>query len=219
MYRKIKNNFISLIPTLFWIIFLLLIVDFADARPGGGQSYSDDSNYSSGSSDDDYGNDNNYTYDYENNNGSREYSNTEDWLYGILTVLMVLSFIFFKIYIKIKEKRNKLIILSNPTPKNYLTNTEKNIIAINELTAIDSNFSKTLFIDFVSSVFTKYYAWQGTKEFDNLKPFLRENIFFDAKTFPLRYCEIVIGSINISGITLFSDSHTILVTINANYTF
>ena len=221
MKSTLFKNHIYLIIAGFLLIFVFNTITIAPifARPGGGHSYSNDSNSSSSSSSSSSSGsstDSDYSYDSNSNTGSSSGRSCPICFFafaGLVIVLVVLK--------KIKEKKDKLKrIASMPTRCNFQKKTEiiENKLAI--LKKSDPNFSKTLFLDFVTSIFTKYYAWLDKEEFKNLYPFLSKSEIKIANNSKIKkhVSNIVIGSINITEIEIEEGVQSITVIIDANYT-
>ncbi len=236
-----RKSIIKSILSVFAIISLALILtnslspELTYARPGGGHSYKNNSSSSSSSNSSSSSSSNSSTYssedddDYYDNMDYADFDNddmpTPKWVDVVMAIIiwfipvvlgiLVVAFPILYVVKKIQASRN---IGSSPTPKNIKRRNKKIEKAIIELKKTDANFSKTLFIDFVASIYTKYYAWQGTRKFNYLVPFFTEFDHAYTKKTASTYSEIVIGSINITEVKLNSEVETILVEIQSNYT-
>ncbi|MGB0521499.1 MAG: TIM44-like domain-containing protein [Flammeovirgaceae bacterium] len=86
----------------------------------------------------------------------------------------------------------------------------------------DPGFSKVLFLDFVSSVYHKYYAFQGKKHLKDLKPFLSEEVegelAHELEKGNVSHTEIVIGAMHVIDVLDLPNLDGIAVDIEANYT-
>jgi len=192
----------------FAIIFffaLLFIPELLHARPGGGHSYSGGGSSGGG--------------------GGDGIAGLIIWLLLSLppeiSIPLVIIIIIFYYYSKRKDAKGGQTISSAPTHTNKFNDNRLTENRIEELKTTDPNFSRLLFIDFVSSVYHKYYSYLGKKEFKDLKPFFAGRLWDNATKDGYNQrniSEIVIG--NISLITVFeSGEYTgITVDINSNYT-
>ncbi len=210
--QNIKNNkkltiFIILTSILTILFFLSpLGIELANARPGGGHSYS-----GGGSS----------------SNGGGGGGDIGFLIYLIFTKLppqvsipLVIGIIVFRIIIMKRRERESKTIISSPGVHAIMNRSEENEREIARLKSYDPNFSKVLFLDFVSSIYNKFYTWYGTKDFKNLSPFF-SNTEIQSSIHLLNkrtVNEIVIGSIKISEINNLETVTGISVDIEANYT-
>ena len=243
-----KNSVYLIIVGLFTFVLLTyFMADVAPARPGGGHSYkkkksssrsrnsSRSSSHSSGNSssysndddddEDDDDNDNSsgseYVFDWENIDYEDEFaeidsSNNDKVIAFLMAVVFFGSFIAFAVY---DGKRNKRKILSTkPTVKNKRVRYKRNINNLSKLRKNDPNFSQTLFLDFASSLFAKYKSLLGKKEFLSLAPFVNAKDIEYSEAYLETISEVVIGSINVSKISIKNKVQTITVEIDANYT-
>lgn len=218
-----------------------ITVDTVSARPGGGHSYkkskkkSRSNSYSSDkksssnsyydrdtdSDDDSESEEEAYVFDWENIDYEFEFSNDNSsgankaWIF----LVFVVFFGSFYAFMKYKEKeRKKQQLVSKPTPENKRRKIKRTINNLSKLMLADPNFSQTLFMDFVSSVFTKYKSLLGEKEFVNLAPFVSPDDIEYAESYPEKVSEVVIGSASITNITIKNNIQNIFVEIDANYT-
>ncbi len=204
-----KNNsklFKILLYSLFIIAIVLiispLIVEPLQARPGGGNSYS-----GGGGS----------------GGGDGVALDLIIWLILSLPpeISVPLIIIIIVVYIIYKRKNaNNPIINSAPTYENRSISIANIDTQIDKLKTADANFSKILFLEFISNLYNKYYFYQNKKEFKNLAPFLSEHLIKEVENKQVRqdFSEIVIGSINISVVSFYQTSTAITVDIDANYT-
>jgi len=196
-------RFISIIAVI--LLALIILPELANARPGGGHSYSGGNSGSGGDGGDLVG-----LIFYILMSLPPEISIP---LVIIIIVLYALS--------KRKQKASSQTIASVPTYQNRNSNTISMDSRIENFKDSDPNFSNILFIDFVSSIYSKYYSYYSRKEFNNLKPFLSGHIFENgARVQPNSriVSENVIGNINIVSINENQQSATITTDISANYT-
>lgn len=191
--------------TIIFFFALLFIPELLQARPGGGHSYSGGGSSGGG--------------------GGDGIAGLIIWLLLELppeiSIPLVILIIVFYYYSKRKKKRAGQTISSAPTHTNKFNEHRQIENKIEELKTTDPNFSRLLFLDFVSSVYHKYYSYLGKKEFKDLKPFLSNRIWDNATKDGYNQqdvSEIVIG--NISFVAIFeSNEYTgITVDINSNYT-
>jgi len=185
---------------------VLLFPVFLVARPGGGQGYSG-GGYGGG---------------YSGGGGSG------DLIFALLYLLppevsipiIVLIVIFF--VFKHNNKRNDEFSFSSHQPSYYgnLTTFTSITQQIAMLRGIDPNFSRILFLDFVSSLYIKFYAYQNDKkQLTTLTPFFDKALldkFLKERT-SFKISEIVIGGLYIERINI-KDTTDILVRFKSNMT-
>ncbi len=199
----------------FFKIFLITLLSFTAvavlARPGGGHSYS------GGGSGGGFG-----SY------GGGGFGGDAGLLYILFSVLppeisVPLLIIFFA-YIAFKNNNSseKKLTFTSHEP-NYYTNLNQfsNITRqIAQLRAKDPNFSRVLFLDFVSSLYNKFYAYQNDKKLlSSLNPFFDPGFFRQILNEKTAYniSEIVIGGMFIEKISV-QDKTRIYVRIKSNMT-
>ena len=210
---------------LIFLVIAALQPEASYARPGGGHSYSSTKKKSSSSSKSTYSTNNassekksSYWDDVEVDK-NRDVSDVDlpDWIAYAILIVIVIVLAWIGINSLLEKNRNKTLVSA---PSKVDIKEKQAIIAANlrRIKAKDPNFSNTLFFDFVSSIFTKYYALHGTKEFKNLSPYLtpEEIIKHDKRKTKKEHTEIVIGSMNIN--TVYPGTTLISVDIAANYT-
>lgn len=202
-----KNNKLIIKTILLSSILLLiffLIPELAAARPGGGHSYSGGSNGGGGG----------------------------DGIAGLVIYLLlslppeisiplIIIIIVFYYLSKRKKSQSNVSVASVPTRQNRSNEFYELQSKIEQLKAADPNFSKMLFLDFVTSAYYKYYSLFSKKEFTNLRPFLSQHIYDNAARIAPNsrtISEIVIGNINIVAVFESSAYMAITVDIDANYT-
>lgn len=187
------------------LIFLLNITfqESSYARPGGGDSYSNSSNSSGHSSTTD------------SDHGVSGGGNMNPVL-GLIIFIALFGAFFY--HYKKERKNSKLISKANQVIKQRKI-AEKNAV-IEKFKATDSNFSKTLFLDFVAEIFNKFYSWVYQPEFKNLAPYLPAIQIEESKKLSGKavFSEIVIGAINIIEIKEDKDKQKIIADIEANLT-
>lgn len=205
MRQKNKNIIFFSIIVLFTIVFILL-PEFAIARPGGGHSYSGGGSSGGGGGGGD--------------------------LIGILIYLIfsllppyisiplvIILIIGYSIY----QKRNNTSdsqIVSKPTYAVQNQSVAFNAKQIHNLKTVDANFSRVLFVDFVSSLFIKFQAFKySPKDLKTINPFFSASLLKSFKNNPnISVNEIVVGGISILQILQKPEAVQIVVEINANYT-
>jgi len=208
-----KNLFIKILKLvndnkfLLILIVLLMLPTLADslyARPGGGSSYSGGGGSGGGGGGD---------------IGILIYLLFE-LLPPYISIPLIIIILIVRWRLKKRNKGNSHTVSSAPTHQirqSEVAHTEEDILLLkNE----DFNFSKTLFLDFAASIFTKYYTWFGHESFRNLSPYLTKGEIQKSKasTQKQQISEIVIGSISISEIQPYPTVIGIAVDIDANFT-
>lgn len=205
--RKNKINIFILVSLVLTIILLLNPFGFEIfARPGGGHSYS-----GGGSS----------------GGGGGGGDGIGMLIYLIFEVLppqisipLVIGIIVIRFYIARRNMSESETVVATPGVQATMNRNYGIEQSIEQLTQLDPNFSKVLFLDFVASIFNKYYTWYGSKEFKNLSPYFDEIEIQKSKNLRNEQFvnEIVIGSMRISEINLMKSLTGIAVDIEANYT-
>ncbi len=203
---KLKNKkLVFFLGLLFFAIFFIILPQTALARPGGGHSYSGGGGGGGGGGD----------------------------LIGLLIYLIIyllppyisipliiILFIGYKIYLN-KEKKTGHQVVSTPTYAVKSQSVAATMQQIHSLKSTDPNFSRILFIDFVSSLYVKFQAYKYTpKQLKSIKPFIDKSIIdsFANKALNTVVNEIVIGAIDIMQIAQTAQATQITVQIKANYT-
>ncbi|HES59969.1 MAG TPA: hypothetical protein ENO18_06000, partial [Caldithrix sp.] len=203
--KTIKFLSYSVVISVIFLIAFLFIPDLMYSRPGGGHSYSSGSSGNSG--------------------GGDGIANLIIWILLSLSpeisIPLVILIIVVYYYKNKRKSGSKQTISSSPTYQNKSNEYQRAENQIDNLKNSDPNFSKTLFLDFVSSLYNKYYTYFGKSEFKNIKPFLFKNIW-DNSTKNINQQssinEIVIGNINIISVFEGGDYTSIAVDIKSNYT-
>ncbi|MEI7994541.1 MAG: TIM44-like domain-containing protein [Methylococcaceae bacterium] len=206
--------------TLLLVLMLMLggltCQNLAQARPGGGHS-SSSSSFSHGSSGSGFSSGSHSGGFYA---GGGSYSGDEHPMSSLLSL-----FVFFIIVMAIMIIVNN--IKSNPqafTARPTLVNRTQQQNRIEEQLALlktsDANFSSILFLDFVHSLYSKFYSYSTHPEFSYLSPFLSAELqqhFQQAGEWTVN--EVVINGIKWLEInTQGSETESISVDIDANYT-
>ena len=206
--------------TLLLVLMLMLggltCQDLAQARPGGGHS-SSSSSFSHGSSGSGFSS-GGYSSGFYADGGA--YSGNEHPM-SSLSALLVFFIIVMVIMIIVNN------ITSTPqtfTARPTLVNRTQQQNKIEEQLALlklsDANFSSILFLDFVHSLYSKFYSYSTHPEFSYLSPFLSAELqqhFQQAGQWTVN--EVVINGIKWLEInTQGSETESISVDIDANYT-
>jgi len=198
---------------LFYFSLILLIVlaispffiESALARPGGGNSYSGGGGGGSGGG------------------GGDGIASLIIYLIMMLPpeISIPLVIIVLIIYVISKRKAQKNpTITSTPTFENRSANIAGTQMSLDSFRQSDPNFSKVLFLEFVSSLFHKFYNLQNSNDYSTITPFVNDNIIQALKNQKVKrqVNEIVIGSLYISNISQMQDIVAITVDLEANYT-
>lgn len=200
------------------IILVLLLcampwLDMAQARPGGGHSSSGHSSSSSHSS---------FSHgssSYSSPYSSGNYSRGTPIAIGPFGLLIGLMFAIMVILLL-----NKLGNIQSLSSKPTLINKKRQHSAIKDqleaLKQSDPNFSGILFLDFVHSLYSKFYSYSTHPEFSYLSPFLSAELqlHFQQAT-PWTINEVVINGIQWQAInTQGAETESIGIVIDANYT-
>ncbi len=207
--KRNSHIFLVTISTFLLALFIITSTTPAFGRPGGGHSYSGGGSSSSSSS--------------YNSNSSSDYSTASSGeistfgmvllaIFGVLSVCSVIYEIVGK-----AKKRNLLV--AKPTISFKGKNSKIKEQKITDLYKIDPNFSRVLFIDFVSSLYVKYKSFMhNSKNLKTISPFFNKNIITKVNDTQTTINEIVIGGISILKIEEKKDTINILLEINSNYT-
>ncbi len=206
--------------TILLVLMLMLgglaCLNLAQARPGGGHS-SSSSGFSHGSSGSGFSSG---SYNSGYYAGGNAYSGNEHPM-SSLSALLVFCIIVVAINIVLKN------ITSPPqayTARPTLVNRTRQQNGIKGqlvlLKQSDSNFSSILFLDFVHSLYTKFYSYSTKPEFSYLSPFLSTELQHHfQQAGPWTVNEVVINGIKWLEInTQGSETESISVDIDANYT-
>ena len=224
---RLKHVFL-IIALSFFTLFIINLITLKEiqARPGGGHSYkkkSSSSNSNSSNSSNSNSSNSDYSYNTDDDEYSESYSSyggesPYDWI-GVLFVLTIICIPVLFVVIQHFIKKRKQIS-SIPTEEINRRKNKRLEKALNNLKKADPNFSKTVFLDFASSIYTKHKLWYGKKEFNNLRSYISNKEYELLTKKPVIYnnTEVVIGSIDISKIYLSAEKQQIVVEIDANYT-
>ena len=189
-------------------------IDFAEARPGGGHSS--------------FGHGSPFSYEPSSPN-SFSYQPSISPQYGYVNGIAIsnspMAMMFFLllmiiIIVVLKNQNNIQSYTSEPTPFNKLELQNKLNHEITLLKQRDPNFSKILFLDFIHSLYCKFYSYSTHPEFSYLSPFLSIELqqhFQQADTWVVN--EIVINAISWQEVnTQDNEIESICLVIDANYT-
>jgi len=187
----------------------------AEARPGGGHSSSGHHSSSSHSSSS-HGSFSHGSYSSHgtSSHSSRPMSNEE----LVIFLIIVIVFILIKMMEKMRNEASSLASMPTPIIRARRQDQVKQQMAL--LKQSDQNFSGILFLDFVHSLYSKFYSYSTHPEFRYLSPFLSADLqrHFD-QAGPWTITEVVINGIKWQEInTEDQDSETICLVIDANYT-
>lgn len=192
-----------------------------EARPGGGSSYRSGGSRSSGG--------------YRSSGGSYRRSSSSGGyrssggvytgstgLFDLIITIMIIIFIV-SLILKFKGALNKqtsmAFTISGDTYERVKVRNDQIHEKIEQLKQSDPDFSKVLFLDFVNSLYNKFYTYLNENKINTLKPFISESIINDARmSYKGKINEVVIGSINIVLMTSDEINDYITVDIDANYT-
>ncbi|MCQ2974350.1 MAG: Tim44 domain-containing protein [Bacteroidales bacterium] len=200
---------LSIALTFIAILFLIIgLPEMAFARPGGGHGFHG-GGHSGG-----------YSGGHSSGGGDLAYILFYCLInYPIPTIIVIiLSFIIYKIMTKDTDYDS---VSSKPTSTNTFQNKSKMTVELNKLYSTDKNFSKPIFLDFASLLYTRYYQSIGKDDLSQINPFFKVEINKWDKYY---ITEIVIGSANIIEISTDKDSTTgkgitkIVVQYIGNYT-
>jgi len=206
-YLKDKDLIYKIISLsiLLCIIFFVL-PEMAWARPGGGHSYSGGSGSGGGGG------------------GGGDAGMIIYLLLSLppeISIPLVIIILVFYWMSKRRKQSNNQSVSSVPTYQNKSNELHQIESKIENLKKSDPNFSRVLFLDFVTSMYYKYYSNFSKKEFKDLKPFLADDVYQNAAKVPpysRSIDEIVIGNINLVSIYESNVALTITADINSNYT-
>ncbi|WP_347986715.1 TIM44-like domain-containing protein [Methylomonas sp. AM2-LC] len=208
------------------ILLILLIaigscgwLDIAQARPGGGHSSSSSSSsHSSSGSGFSWG-----SHSGSNTSGfSSGSSNSEEITHPMssLLALVIVIIIVVAIVIVLKNMSRSQTFVVMPTLENR---SRQQLGVAQQLTLLkqsDANFSGILFLDFVHSLYSKFYSYSTHPEFSYLSPFLSVDLqqHFQQNA-PWQINEVVINGIKWLEYTKQgTEMESLSVHIDANYT-
>ncbi len=199
-----KQHFIKIFSILGLICLVaFLMLYFADdsfARPGGGHGHH--GGYSRGSG--------GYRGSYSGGYGGGVFILGDSWWIWLIIIVV------YYVIKSIASKDEQETISSAPTTKNITTSSSDINSKLAQLIEIDPNFSKPIFLDFVSVLFTKFHYYAGEGQVQKLTPFFEGDLQNWEK---YTISELSIASVRISDVELHQDGfNSILVTIDADYT-
>ncbi len=186
--------------------FVMTISFLVIARPGGGHSFSSGRSFGGG-----YGG-------YGGGGGDIL------WILYLLPpeisiplVIIIVLFVMFR-----RQSRSEdFTMVSAPTAYNVVNNNISIARQIAAIKALDHNFSRVLFLDFVASLYTKFYVYQSDKKrLSALNPFFDASLLsrFIQDKVPLKVSEIVIGGMRIEKVAITGEVIKIFVRIKSNMT-
>ncbi|MEQ1529469.1 MAG: TIM44-like domain-containing protein [Methylococcales bacterium] len=196
----------------------------AQARPGGGHSSSGHSSGGSRSGSRSSGGSSwsgststyrsNWGNSYSSRGGTAVSMSEAEFFFALLMVAILII-----VLINLRRGGGQSVY-SAPTVmiKNWHSDQLANDFA--ELQAIDPNFSKVLLLDFVHSLYTKFYSYRGKSEFSYLTPFLAAELQNNepAPLVQATIDEVVINAIHWQELKLSNPQQDSLVlVVDANY--
>lgn len=209
--------------TLLLVLLLLLggavCADLALARPGGGHSSSSSGFSSHGSSGSGFSSGGYSGGGGSFNGGGIGYVGNEHPMSSPV-VLIVFIILLIVIVIVLRNMLSTQSFTAAPTLDNHLKQQKAIQQQLASLKQCDANFSGILFLDFVHSLYSKFYSYSTHPEFSYLSPFLSEELqqHFRLST-PWTVNEVVINGIKWLEInTQGSETDSISLDIDANYT-
>ncbi len=200
---------------LIWLLLLGLVTCFnvTEARPGGGHSSSGHSSSSGSYSSPSYGS---FSYNPSFSSGYNNGVSVNTNPAGLVFFLIILIIII--IILKNKTAPQPFVAAPTAINRSRQQNSLKNELDL--LKQSDPNFSAILFIDFVHSLYTKFYSYSTHPEYSYISPFLSTELqqHFE-KAAPWTVNEIVINGIRWETIsTQGTETESISLVIDANYT-
>lgn len=235
----------KLFNTIFLLLSLIVINHsffelYADARPGGGSSfrssrsrssYSSSSSRRSSSSSSSWGSSSYKSKSYSSGSyGSKSYSSGSTLPYAassssadsdidfddFIGFLIFVGVVIFIIYVIVQGAKGAFGLAKQTFVATGMQELETS--NIDKIKSEDPNFSRIVFIDFVNSLYTKYYHSFGDKKLtDNLKPYISSFGITNAMSRQEKVHSVVIGSINIIASSINDRKTSITVEIDSNY--
>ncbi len=203
----------GIILVLVLLLSTLSCLDLAQARPGGGHSSAGHGSSSpSGSS-------SSGSFSYNRSYSSGNYSTGTP--VQVKPVSLVISLLFvIVLIILLKRLENRQVFTAAPTAVNRAAQQQKIKSGLESLKQSAPNFSGILFLDFVHSLYGKFYSYSTHPEFSYLSPFLSAELqqhFRQAQPWTIN--EVVINGIRWQEInTQDIEIESICLVIDANYT-
>ncbi|MCX7098845.1 MAG: TIM44-like domain-containing protein [Methylococcales bacterium] len=202
------------------LVALMLVLLFglatAQARPGGGHS-SHSFSHSSSSSHRSSGSSHSYSGGSYNSGNTIRFSQP---LPPLLVIVLLIIILIVVITINKQINSQQQSFIARPTDENRSLQQSVLKAQLDRFKQTDTNFSGILFLDFVHSLYSKFYSYSTHPEFTYLSPFLSTELqqHFQGAG-PWTVNEVVINGIkwlevNSQG----SETDTISVDIDANYT-
>jgi predicted lipid-binding transport protein (Tim44 family) len=210
---KIKKYITTILLLIFFGAgFYNFTIKESDARPGGGSSFRS-SRGSSGSSfkgSSSFGS-------RRSSSGRYHYSTNVSGSTFALIFFIILFIIILFICIVASSRNKPQVIISNNSVGKKRTKQKIND-DIENLKKRDPDFSRIVFLDFVNSLYHKFYFYHGKPEITNLTPFISETLLKTASANTgINISEVVIGSIDLISVSEQADYDVITVEIDANY--
>ncbi len=199
---------------LVWVLLLSAVswLDLAQARPGGGHS-------SSGHSSSSHSSRPSGSFSSGRSYSSGNYSTGRPVHISPIGWVMVLLFII-GVIILLKRLEKIQVVTAAPTAANRAAQQQKTSAELVLLKQSDPNFSGILFLDFVHSLYSKFYSYSTHPEFSYLSPFLSTELqqhFQQAQSWTVN--EVVINGIRWQEInTQDIEIESICLVLDANYT-
>ncbi len=205
---KLKTHTGILLP-LVGILLLLLVGVEALARPGGGSSFGGGSSGGGGSFGGGGG-------DGGDGLGAIIYLLIE---YPQIGVPVLIIFIAYKVYSNRKNPKGEVnTARTKATRTNHIQRVNKHLRSYQHT---DPHFSKTIFLDFVHHLYYQYHHWRGQPEFNQLAPFIEQNLLAQEirqSGSDLKVSELVIANLAVTNLQSRGHFDSITVEIESNYT-
>lgn len=220
--KKYIKYFLFIFATLTIVTQLMPIYE-AEARPGGGSSYRSGGSRSSGGYRSSGGFKSSGGYrssggGYVVIGGNSGTSGFFDLIITIIIIIFILN-IILKFKGAVNNQTNSAFTIMGDFEDRARSRKVHVSEKIQQLKQYDPDFSKVLFLDFVNSLYNKFYNYLNEDKINTLRPFISESIINEAKmTYSGRINEVVVGSINIVSINSDGFNDYITVDIDANYT-
>ncbi len=199
-----KKNWKKILLSALVVIFTVAMIF---ARPGGGHSY--------------YGGSSGGGMEYGSGGGGNGLGMLIYLIFRVLppeiSIPLLIGFVLYLMW-RNRKSDEDFSLVSEPTYFNTMSSVLDVSKQIAQLKAIDPNFSRVLFLDFVSSLYTKFYMYHNDGNLAPLTPFFDKNVLVRDDKIVFKISEIVIGNISIEQIYFTSDKVKIAVRFNANMT-
>lgn len=137
-----------------------------------------------------------------------------------ISIPLIVGIFIFRYVVQKRKKNQSGTVSSAPPVSNRIQKSQETRHNIDSLKNEDPNFSEIVFLDFVASLYNKYYSYYGKPEFKNISPFIDKSELQKSSMLKQQQeiKEIVIGSLNIVKISSHNDYTRIETEIRANYT-